>query len=183
MLTKPFIIFAAVLVLAGGGFFTYKTVYKPEVVSTNTESTETENNAPAGKKMAFTELLKQGGSYQCTVNQYVENIESKGTVFIDKDRIRGDFTTQTQGMTIQSSMIVKDGYTYTWSSALGNRGMKIRNQTPQGGAQIEGKATPPSAYIGFNGETIGDYDCDSWSVDESKFTAPASITFKELLMQ
>ncbi|MEY4602345.1 MAG: hypothetical protein RL292_286 [Candidatus Parcubacteria bacterium] len=147
-------------------------------------ATSTDNTpAPSGKKITFSELLKQGGSYRCTVNQYVQNIESKGVVFIDKDRIRGDFSTQTQGMNIDSSLVVKDGYTYTWSSALGARGIKIKNSTPYGGAQVKGQNTQMTSTYGFNGEQIGDYDCEAWAVDESKFIPPMSITFTELQPQ
>ncbi len=177
MITKPYIILAVVVVL-GGGFFAYKTMHAPDqksdvVVGEKSESTT------AGKKIAFSELLKQGGSYECTVNQYVQNIESKGTVFINKDQIRGDFKTQTQGINVDSSFVVKDGYTYTWSSMLGGRGMKIKNQVPEGGMSGNTGASASGQY-GFNAEQIGDYDCKAWTVDESKFTPPSSVTFTEL---
>lgn len=140
----------------------------------NQENTE----IPSGKKMAFSQFIKQGGAYQCTVNQYIDSAYSattQGKVFIADGNIRGDFATTVQGMNIDTSMIVRDGFVYTWTS-LANMGYKAKETKDA----EQGQAIATSGQFGWNSEMIGDYDCDPWTVDASKFTLPANITFQEV---
>jgi hypothetical protein len=140
----------------------------------NTE--ETNNTIPSGKKMAFTELLKQGGIYKCTVTQYVAGTESQGTTYINGDLIRAEYNTKTQGMNIDTSLIVRDGYTYTWTSFAPTMGFKSKVTT--GG--MEDGSTGTSGTYSFNAEQIGDYDCQAWTADASMFVLPAGVTFREV---
>lgn len=131
---------------------------------------------PVGKKIAFSELIAQGGTYQCTVKQYVNETESTGTVFLHKDHVRAEFATAVQGMNINTTMIVRDGYTYTWTSTMPNKGFKSKAVQVVGGDAVVGTAGTYS----FNSTQIGDYDCQDWTLDESKFTLPSTVTFTEV---
>lgn len=161
-----------------GGYFL---INKKEDVVVKSDQVQQEQNTetmpkPEGKKMAFTEFMKNGkGSYECTVNQYVENIESKGTVFISNGKIRGNFATNVGGTNVDSNLIVKDGFTYVWSSMMGNLGFK----SPVVEGESDTSASTSGAYS-WNGNQIGDYDCKPWSVDNSKFELPAGIEFKQM---
>jgi hypothetical protein len=133
-----------------------------------------------GKKMAFSEFLKQDtGSYQCTVNQYIDEGMSQttqGTVFIYNGNIRGDFETTVSGMNIVSSMIVQDTYSYTWSN-MAPVGYKValdKNQIEENNNQAM------SRTYNWNAEQIGEYDCQEWNVDKTKFELPQNITFQEI---
>ncbi len=145
---------------------------KPQnVVVTSETQTTTE---PSGKKMSFEMFTKQGGSYQCSVTQYLDQgmtQTTQGKVFLDNGKIRGDYATQVQGMNIDSSVIVKDGFAYAWTS-MSKTGYKIAIKPVEG----DNVATASGSY-GWNTQQIGDYDCDPWTPDASKFTPPASITF------
>lgn len=181
MNTKIYIIAGAIIVLGAVGAFIYNNTNTPEEAGVDLAggTTQTmEETQPAGKKMAFSELLKQGGSYQCTVDQYVGEMVSKGTVFIDKDRIRGEFATAVQGMNINTSMIVRDGFTYTWTSAMPTKGFKAKVVEVVGGDAVVDTGT--SGTYSFNATQIGDYNCADWNVDESKFALPAGVTFTEI---
>jgi hypothetical protein len=37
-----------------------------------------------------------------------------------------------------------------------------------------------SGTYSFNASQIGEYDCEEWAGDQSKFTLPASVTFTEI---
>ncbi|HRH26730.1 MAG TPA: hypothetical protein PLZ99_01050 [Parcubacteria group bacterium] len=172
-----------VVVVIGGAFFfmgnneSASTGENPQnsiAVGEPNPSTPTEENS--GKKMSFDAFLKQGGSYVCTVNQSVEGIDSKGTVYIDKGNIRGDFNTSVAGMNVDTYFIVKDKYTYTWSSMMPGKGFKAPVSTGGSGDT----STGTSGQYSFNAEQIGDYDCKAWSVDASKFTLPSGVTFTEV---
>lgn len=132
------------------------------------ESTE-ETTATDGKKMAFSEFIKQGGSYKCEVKQAMSDFENSGTVYINGANVRGDFSTIAEGRTMNTSFISKDGYSYMWSSAM-DGGFKTKIQTEAGA----------SGTYSWDADQIGDYNCESWTVDEAMFTVPANITFKEM---
>jgi len=180
------------VIFVGGGYYALNvsknnntnTLENEIVVDTNTNqednttNTETTTDAtPSGKKMAFSQFIAtEKGSYECTVNQYVNNIESKGKVYINNGMIKGEFNTKTAGFNIDTSLIVRDGFTYTWSSLLPGSGFKAKVVADT----TKNTDTKTSAQYSFNAEQIGDYDCQPWTVDESKFIVPSSIVFKEV---
>ncbi len=174
------IIIAVVIIAAiAVGYLSFKPNTSPGVVPNDTAS-ETSTPAPSGgKKMAFSQFVKQGGSYKCTVNQYLGEVggsSTKGITYIDGGKIRGEYSTQTQGLSIDTTFIVRDGYSYTWTSMMPNTGFKSRVSTE---VKAEGSAATSGTYS-FNSEQIGDYDCEAWTSDASKFNIPTSVTFKEV---
>lgn len=158
-------------VVVGGGYFAV-TSSKGAVSKTETANTLAQQN---GKKMAFSEFLKKGEASKCTVTQSVSGLETKGTMYTYSGMMKGEFKTEAYGKTIQTDFVLRDGYTYTWSSAAPTMGFKVKVAVPAGT-----NVAPVSATVGFNAETIGDYDCQPWTVDESKFTLPSSVTFREI---
>lgn len=148
-----------------------------QVMETGGSDNEESAMVREGKKMAFSQFLKEGGSYKCTVNQSIGGIQTNGTTYINDGMIRGEYSTEMQDVNIDSTMIVRDGFTYTWSSAMPLFGFKakvIEN------APIDTSASFSAKYS-FNAEQIGDYDCQPWTVDASKFVIPSSVTFKEVI--
>lgn len=146
------------------------------VVTTTDESSEPMQTN--GKKMAFSQFVKQGGSYECTVKQYIDAgmvQATEGKVFINGEKLRGDFTTSVQGMNVKSSLIVRDGFAYAWTS-MTSTGYKLPVSIDDSGNV---KAGTSGSYA-WNAEQIGDYDCKPWTANESQFTIPTSITFKTM---
>jgi len=137
------------------------------------ETTSPDAQAETGKKMAFGEFMKQGGSYTCTVIQSVGGMDSAGIIYISGSLVRGDFNTSIQGMNLDNSFLLKDNYTYTWSSAMGGQGF----QTKVTELQQTGEAPKASGQYSFNSEQIGDYECKNWNADNSKFALPVGIKF------
>ncbi len=134
------------------------------------------DNQPEPKKMAFSEFVKQGGSYKCSVKQYLSDMDNQGTVYVSGEKMRGDFNTVAEGRPMETSFIFKDGYAYNWSSVLPNMGFKIKVEK-----NVEGNSTADeSGTYSFDTTQIGDYSCESWTVDESKFVPPQNVTFNEV---
>ncbi len=180
------IVGALLLVVAGGVYYGVSSSVKndvaPEntvvetpaqdaVVATTTASTTSETSA--GKKIAFSEFLKKGGSYKCTVTQTVANMTSNGTVYIDDANVKGSFSTSISGQTIDTNMIAKDGYTYTWTSMSKGVGYKAKIDKGAGG---DSTASTSATYT-WNGSQIGEYNCEPWTVDKTMFALPSSVTF------
>lgn len=136
---------------------------------------------PTGKKMAFMDFAKQGGAYECTVNQYIDSSytsTTKGTVYISKGNIRGNYNVKVQGMSIDTSVIVRDGFAYTWTNMM-TTGYKVAVATDTTGKTSAGGTTPQGTFS-WNSDMIGDYDCKPWTADAAMFTLPAKITFKTI---
>lgn len=143
-----------------------------EETSSTTEAT--------GKKMAFSQFMKSdSGSYVCEVNQSVGDTQTKGTVYLDNGKVRGEFTVRALGQNSSVTTIIRDGYTYTWSSLAATVGFKVKN-SPEGDMTPVENATGTQATYQASFETIGDYSCTAQVVEESKFTIPGSVTFTEV---
>lgn len=138
---------------------------------------QTSDTPTKGKKMAFTEFAKQGGTYTCTVHQSVNGSDVTGTVFMDKGSLRGEFGAQYAGQKISVNFIVRDGFTYVWNSMMPTTGFKIKTVTE---GQTVTSNQPMAGNIQAGLETIGDYECTSWTADTSKFALPASVTFQAM---
>lgn len=164
-----------IIVVAGLSAVGYFVTKVPEdmVEEKSVTVNETPEVIPSGKKMAFSEFIKQGGAYKCTVSQSVENMDSKGTVYIAGDLVRGEFAATVSGISMSTSFIVKEGYSYTWTSAAPTMGFKVKVQSK---TDTEKNAGASGSYS-WNAEQIGDYNCESWVKDDSKFVLPATVTF------
>lgn len=165
-----------VVVLAGG----YIAINKNKKVDTDNKGGESkvEVNDAKGKKMAFSEFIKNGGSYKCTVHQYVGETDTVGTTYVNSGMISGKYETKVNGMDIVSNVLVRDGYSYSWNSMMKNNGFKVKivesNQNQQ-----NPNASMSGTYS-FNSEQIGDYDCAQVAPDMTMFAIPSSVTFKEI---
>lgn len=131
---------------------------------------------PEGKKMAFTQFVNQGGAYKCTVNQSVSGTDTTGVVFIDAGLMRGTFETESQGAKVSTNILVRDGYTYTWSSNM-PQGIKMAIKKDEAVANAN---VGTSGTYAWNAEEVGDYDCIAWNADQATFTLPAGIVFMDL---
>jgi len=161
-------------VVIGGGYYVVshnKLTPESAQVATN----DTKETQPTGKKMAFSEFVKQGGSYQCTVHPNGTYVETSGLTYVSDGKVRGEYITTTQDVDITTTFIVRDGYTYNWSSALSNIGFKSKIANNVGTNSPAGTAS----YI-WNPNQVSDYDCQPWIADPSKFVIPTNITFKSV---
>ncbi len=166
-------IIIGVVFLGGVATASYFVFIAPKEVAVPIENKQEQANVTSGKKIPFTQFIKQGGSYKCTVSQVVENIESKGTVYVAGELLRGEFTTAVQNMSIKSTFIAKDGYMYTWTSAAPSMGFKAKVMKPNVGSTD----TKTSGSYSWNSELVGDYTCEPWALDETKFELPSTVTF------
>ncbi len=180
MSNKVIAIVVGVVVVLGGAYYAMRGTSE-SVKDTNSiavgepnPSAPTEQNS--GKKMSFDAFLKQGGSYVCSVDQSVEGMDSKGTVYVNGTNIRGTFNTTVAGMKVDSEFISTGGYMYTWSSMMPGKGFKAKVGTTAGGST----STGTSGQYSWNAEQIGDYDCQPWSGDLSKFAMPSGVVFTEV---
>ncbi|HEY4503018.1 MAG TPA: hypothetical protein VJC14_01090 [Candidatus Paceibacterota bacterium] len=161
------------LVVVGGYFAFNLGGSETENKEINTAEDEAETS---GKKMAFSEFVKQGGAYKCEVKQSMSDMQNDGTVYISGSNMRGEYNTIAEGREMQTSFILRDGYSYTWSSLMPNVGFKVKVNTD---VSASGSGSASGTYS-WNAEQIGDYNCEAWTADQTKFSIPTSITFQEI---
>lgn len=147
----------------------------PSRSTTNNPQGTSSANYGYGKKIPFSEFMKEGKPYTCRTNQAIENIQTTGTVYLSDQMIRGNFTSFAQGMTINSSLIIRDGYAYIWSGMTPS-GFKVATTDP---ASV--KSSTGNSSFSWDADTITDYTCEPWtSVDSSVFTIPTNIEFANI---
>lgn len=118
---------------------------------------------------SMTDLIKRGGNFMCTFSHSSAVAQSTGTVYISGSDIRGDFQSKTQGINVESHMIQKEGYIYTWSP-MTPTGFKIKAVEGDG----DSSASMSAQYSDMNQDYA--YDCKMWSRTADKFALP-NITF------
>lgn len=166
-MTKTIVALLIIGVVAVGGY----ELYKRQTPGAQPVVQDIATVAQTGKKVPFTTFIKDNGSYQCTVHQVVSDMDNNGIVYVSNGDIRGEFSTITEGRSVSSSIIVRDGSAYTWSDAMPTMGFKM-TYSPD----ISASASS-STYM-WNVEQVGDYDCKPWVRDEAKFTPPTTINFQ-----
>lgn len=146
------------------------------ITASSTSASSTLSTGKSGKKIPFTDFMSKGGSYKCTVTQTVANMTSNGIVYIHDDHIRAEFSTTMAGQSIDTVMIARDGYTYSWTNMMAGKGYKAKIV-----AQGQGDdTTKTKGTYTWNGSQIGDYNCESWTADTKLFELPKGVVFSEM---
>lgn len=170
-------VIVAVVALGGAYFFaTQNKTSNKDVQNEITTNTKTPDVPEvSAKKMSFAEFMNQKGSYKCTVNQNIDDTQTQGVTYINDGMVRGEFNTKVQGFNIDTTFILRDGFTYTWTSMAPTMGFKMKVVE-----NVEGdKNAASSGTYSFDAKQIGEYDCQPSPVDSSKFTLPSNIKFTD----
>ncbi len=150
----------ALLLLAGGvgAFF---------VLNQNKGSSESNDSNPGSDKSSIQALLGGGKNVSCSVSYE----QGSGTVYVADKKMYGEFDTTVEDQSYKGYVINDGEYSYTWSSQS-TQGIKFK-------ADATDQPTTQEDKSGVDLNQEGDVDCRSWSVDNSKFTPPSSVTFTD----
>ena len=178
------IIALIVIIAAVGGYMVLSSSQSPVSESPSVSSRETSEGqaADTGDKMtedSMSEKTSLKNLMMTLVNQKCTFTDTEsgsgGVVYIAKGSVRGDFTTQNEGSTVESHMISNEKEAYIWMDGL------------QTGIKLELDAMEDVNDTGFNNapktvdinETV-DYSCTPWVPDESKFVLPTDRSFTDM---
>jgi hypothetical protein len=163
------VIVLLILLLGAAGFMMMgkKGVSAPKVTTENSKTTQPQQTAKS-----LLDLVRAGQNVRCTFKSTVENGSSDGTVYVSGQNVRGDFTVTLDNKPQQTSMIRKGDTTYVWGGIL-TEGIKMTLSLDQ----VSGN-NQASKYVDPNQKV--DYSCSPWSVDQSLFTPPTNITFRDM---
>jgi hypothetical protein len=158
----------AIIILGLGGFFFLN---KNKSNSPEQVTQESEAETQMAGAQSFKDLMKLSSSQTCTFQD--TETGSNGTVYGGSGKVRGDFTTQANGQTV-GSHVISDGQTvYVWTDGQ-TQGMKMSL------ASIESMTPDTTNKNSVDFDKKVDYDCDSWSVDFSKFELPSGVEFQSM---
>ena len=161
------LVIVVLLILIGGGALVMKnkSVYT-QVTPTPTAATPTKATA-AEAKGTIKSLLTSAVPQSCTFTTE-KQASTSGTVYISGGKMRGNFTTTSQGQSMNGHIIIDSGYSYIWTDLL-TRGMKV--------AVTEGSASAGTSNQSMDVNQPVSYTCKPWTPDATMFTLPTNITF------
>ncbi len=117
---------------------------------------------------SLTELLARPDARQCSIETAANGATTEGMIYVAGGQMRGDFTTNANGQTVKSHLVVSNGNSYLWTDS-----------SPQG------FYLPFSSMSGEGGATSGidasakmEYACAPWAPEADKFALPTNITFQ-----
>lgn len=117
------------------------------------------------------EQLMAQGNARCTVNSEANGVTSSGVVYVGDGKVRGDFTSTVPEVgAVESHMIVRDGFVYTWSS-MATQGIKMAVNSE---TSVSSDPEQPNPY-----DATYSYNCESWTPEEGQFSVPSTINFME----
>lgn len=157
-----------IAIVAAGAFFVMSS---KKSTSESMETAEEVEEGGAMSKASIKSLLGAGKNVSCKIN-YPDNAGS-GTVYVTGDNMRSDYMMTVSGKTMEGHMISDGTYMYSWQ---GTTGMKFKADAVATPSPAAGQ-TSQQQGADINEEV--DMDCDNWSVDNSKFTPPADVTFTD----
>ncbi len=150
-----------------------------DVVTSNGEATSTIEVKPTViiGEGSLDSLANRGENLECSILYKKDDVSGQaleGTYFTSLKRMRGDFMMPEGGV---SSVIVQDGFMYTWSVIEGQKyGMKVNlDELKKANASSTPDTREPVPL-----ESNVTYDCKPWnSVDGSIFVPPTDVVFTE----
>lgn len=161
----------AVVVVALVGLFAF--MNKGGKPSPSSSNVALEDQGESMTKGSIKSLLGAGKSVTCEIN-YTDG-KGKGTVYVDGKKFRGDFNVTVQDQPSVVSHMVSDGQmTFIWTEGS-NQGTKMKLD-----AEAQTAASPSAQQQSTDLDKELDMKCSSWTVDNSKFEVPGTVTFTDV---
>lgn len=179
----PFIIAGVVgVVLAVGGGLWYVNSRSEDSQNTNQAAssiTPQTTTGDANKPKTIADFLAASQTQKCTFSYKEGTSDASGTMYFASGRkMSGDFKTVTDGKPTDGNMIIANNTQYFWTPNT-NKGVKIELTTV--GSNSDDQASgAESASQGLDLDKNYDFNCSSWTLDESKFTVPTNVDFIDL---
>lgn len=134
-------------------------------------------------RSSLKDLLTKASPTKCTVSSINDNSETSGVVYIANGNMRGDFTTTmkgtpAEGKVVVAHMIIDKDASYMWSDdPTMKMGIKMAKKDM---LDTQASAGTPSKQASIDVNQQSDYDCSSWSADNSVFVPPTTIEFQDM---
>lgn len=165
-------ILIAVIVIAGGAYLFMQNKSgdeqnktKGDYSSASTQSTEDNSS--------LKNLMASGKSQKCTFSSEDSGVASTGTFYVSGGKSRGDISSNVEGKATTTHMIYDNNSSYVWMDNSSTGFKMAINKDDVKAAQDSSKSqgVDPNKNYKFN--------CSGWSTDNSMFSAPTNVEFKD----
>ncbi len=166
----------AVLILAIIGVGVWYATKPKTNNETKNDSQQTQNQDQASvQDTSLKSLLATGKDQMCTYNLTTQDGKGSGTgtFYITKNKSRGDIQAVVSGGNTTSHIISMDDTAYFWIDDSDTAFKMNIDQSSTASSSSQAPIDPNTNYK---------FDCKPWTVDQSKFTVPSTITFREFVM-
>lgn len=159
-------IIAAIVIVGLGAWYFTKNNNSGEVQ--NDSMMANDQTELAIENTSLKELMTRGQDIQCSWEDTTD--QSSGTIYVSKDKARGDFSVMDENQTKIGHMILVSNTSHIWMDG-DSRGFKVslQNNTEADTSSSQG-VDPNKDY---------NYSCSSWDADNSLFELPADVNFQE----
>jgi hypothetical protein len=128
--------------------------------------------SPAFAAMSsLADLIASGQSLTCEFDKEHEAGTQSGTIYIEGNRMRGDFTMTSADGSFPMHMINDGEWHYMWGGPMGDQGMKTKISAADRAAV--GPVQGPDMDEQMN------FECDPWTPEPARFELPSNVTFVE----
>lgn len=154
------------VVVAAGGAGAYWLTTKDD------SDSSAASNSSNIQEASITSLLSQGKSLKCTYDVIDNGAHNTGVAYFSGNKkMYGEFANEQNGKTVTSRVIRNGDTQYVWQPDS-NTGYKadVSDSNQQSQQQKSDQYDPDHKYS---------FSCQSWSVDNGKFTPPSSVKFTD----
>ncbi len=150
---------------------------QPGQVQQEEAKNETENQGGAISG-SIQDILNMGKSVQCEATYNQPNFQGSNITYVSGEKARSDITVDMAGRGEHNShVIVSDGWTYMWSDGS-NKGTKFNTSEFEKNAAGKNQDEAGPTAAGDISQKM-DFSCSPWIADDSMFTLPEGIEFKD----
>lgn len=178
MNTKTILIALAAAVVIGGGIWWFAGGKDDDSASQSGQ--ETTNFSQAS---TINELLAQNENLMCTYSGTDDQGNANsGTVYLADGRMSGNFSLRAPGEDAIASNLINDGqYQYSWQEGE-DEGVKISlEQITANQPAMDSQSDEPASSVDQDEDY--NFECQEWSVDESRFSPPGDVDFIDYSQQ
>jgi hypothetical protein len=136
----------------------------------------------------LTEAFNSGESYECAFHFDTDMASTTGIVYIREGVLAVKSSITSAQGDLYNHVVIKDGFSYSWSSLDSNNGIKVK--IPQNVESATSSDTSlssssvsnslPQINYAWNNNTPQPTSCIKKEVNMSFFEIPSTMTFKEL---
>ena len=147
------------------------------IPKTPSNPTDADNPRPGNTsngKTSLRDLMALGKSQKCTFQVEQDGVASSGAVYVNGNKIRGDFETTVANKKESGHMISDDSFIYIWTEGA-KQGIKMEAAKDNSGINSD---VPTNEVLDMDADY--EYNCSAWTAQTSMFTAPAGVTFTDL---
>jgi hypothetical protein len=169
------------VVVIGGGVAAY---YVTNNQTDNDQKTSSKQSSDEASETSLAALQAKGQPRKCTYSNDVKNGKYTGTAYFSSDKqMRNDYKSTVNGTERNGGMIITGDTQYFWNNET-KKGYKMAIKADDS-KKTSSSSSSSSSTQTSNSDSVDtkakySFNCEAWTVDDSKFTPPSDIAIQDL---